>query len=60
MVRSKTILSENGKVLPEIYAARERGVLFDAAHGGNQFSNNVARTAIDEVFTQISFHRTYL
>ena len=48
--KGKTILSENGKVLPEIYEARDRGVLFDAAHGGNQFSNNVARTAIDEGF----------
>ncbi len=48
--KGKTILGQDGKVLPEVRAARERGVLFDAAHGGNQFSNQVARAAMDQGF----------
>ena len=48
--KGKTILDENGKVLPEVREARERGVLFDAAHGGNQFCNRVARSAIEQGF----------
>lgn len=48
--KGKTILDEKGKILPEVWEARQRGVLFDAAHGGNQFSNRVAREAIDQGF----------
>ncbi len=48
--KGKTILDETGKILPEIWEARERGVLFDAAHGGNQFSNRVALAALDQGF----------
>ncbi len=48
--KGRTILDERGKVLPEIWEARERGVLFDAAHGGNQFSNRVALSALEQGF----------
>lgn len=48
--KGKTILDEQGKVLPEVWDARERGVLFDAAHGGNQFSNRVALNALEQGF----------
>ncbi len=48
--KGKTILDPNGKILPEILDARARGVLFDAAHGGNQFSNKVAFAALDQGF----------
>lgn len=48
--KGKTILDENGKILPEVWEARQRGVLFDAAHGGNQFSNKVALAALDQGF----------
>lgn len=48
--KGRTILDEQGKVLPEVWEARERGVLFDAAHGGNQFSNRVALNALEQGF----------
>lgn len=48
--KGKTILDEQGKILPEVWEARERGVLFDAAHGGNQFSNEVALNALEQGF----------
>ncbi|WP_283138336.1 amidohydrolase family protein [Rhizohabitans arisaemae] len=37
-------------VLPEVLAARERGVLFDSAHGKSNLSFEVARRAIAEGF----------
>jgi len=48
--KGKTILDENGQIKHEIWEARARGVLFDAAHGSNQFSNRVAKTALDQGF----------
>lgn len=45
-----TILTNDGKVLPEVWAARERGVIFDAANGRTNFSYRVARKAIAEGF----------
>lgn len=40
----------DGKVLPEVMAARERGVLFDSAHGRSNLSFDVAREAIADGF----------
>lgn len=40
----------DGKVLPEVNAARERGVLFDSAHGKSNLSFEVARQAIADGF----------
>lgn len=37
---------DNDKVLAEVLAARERGVLFDSAHGKSNLSFDVARKAI--------------
>lgn len=48
--KGKTILDDRGKVLPEVWEARRRGVLFDAAHGGNQFSHRVALAALEQGF----------
>jgi len=45
-----TILDDKGKILPAVWKARERGVLFDMAHGSMQFSGLVARRAIAEGF----------
>lgn len=46
------ILDENGKVRESVRRARERGVLFDAAHGKtNNFSLECARKAIEQGFT---------
>jgi len=44
------ILEEDGKVLKAVLEARERGVLFDSAHGRSNLSFNVAREAIAEGF----------
>lgn len=39
-----------GKVLPEVMEARQRGVLFDSAHGRSNLSFDVAREAIADGF----------
>lgn len=48
--RGRTILDERGRVLPEVWSARERGVIFDMAHGNNHFSNVVCRAAFAQGF----------
>lgn len=45
-----TILDADGKVSKGIWAARERGVIFDAAAGRGNFSQTVARAAIEQGF----------
>jgi len=44
------ILADDGTVLPGVMAARERGVLFDSAHGKSNLSFEVARRAIADGF----------
>ena len=45
------IIGDNGRIIPEAYAARERGVLFDIGHGGASFDIHVGRRAVlDEGF----------
>lgn len=44
------ILDRHGKVLPAVWAARERGVLFDVAHGAGSFAFEVAERALDQGF----------
>ncbi len=44
------ILDDRGKPLPEVVAARERGVLFDVGHGLGSFNFEVARKALDAGF----------
>ena len=39
-----------GKVRPEVWDARERGVLFDVGHGAGGFSFDVARACLDQGF----------
>ncbi|MFS3127940.1 amidohydrolase family protein [Nocardioides sp. Bht2] len=41
---------EDGKVFAEVMAARERGVLFDSAHGKSNLSFVVAKQAIEQGF----------
>ncbi|WAX59088.1 amidohydrolase family protein [Jatrophihabitans cynanchi] len=41
---------DGDRVLPEVNAARERGVLFDSAHGKSNLSFEVARRAIADGF----------
>lgn len=42
---ANTILDEHGNVLPEVFAARDRGVLFDVGYAGKHFSWKVFRQA---------------
>ena len=42
------ILGDDGKVIPEISEAQERGVFLDTAHGRLNFSFDVARRALDQ------------
>jgi dihydroorotase len=48
--KAPTILGEDRQVQKEIYAARERGVLYESAHGRSNLSYEVARPAIAEGF----------
>ena len=42
------ILDDDGKVVPEIMDAQERGVFLDTAHGRQNFSFDVAKSALDQ------------
>lgn len=44
------LLSHDGTVLPEVRAARERGILFDCAIGRNHLGWNVARALLEQGF----------
>ena len=48
--RAPTRILAGGRVLPEVRAARERGVLFDLGHGMTSFSFPVAEAAIADGF----------
>lgn len=48
---TRTILDENGKVDTALWAARERGVLFDGASGRTNYDLNVLRAALDQGFS---------
>ena len=45
-----SILDENGSIYPEVWSARERGVLFDSAQGRIHCSFRVARAAVEQGF----------
>lgn len=42
------VLDADGKVLPEVMEAQERGVFFDTAHGRQNFNFDVAKAALDQ------------
>lgn len=44
------VLDENGKILPEILEARQRGILFDVGHGTSHFSFRVAEQCMAQGF----------
>jgi len=44
------IMGEDGRIRPEVWAARDRGVLFDVGHGRGSFSFDVARAALQQGF----------
>lgn len=43
-----TILDENGNVYPEVFDAKERGVIFDVGHAGKHFSWDVFKKAYSQ------------
>ena len=45
-----TILDGADQVLPQVWAARQRGVLFDLGHGGGSFQFSVAKKALAQGF----------
>lgn len=48
--RGDTILEDDGQLKAEILSARRRGVMFDAANGGNHFAFSIAGPAIEQGF----------
>jgi dihydroorotase len=48
--RPHGIVDENGKVLPEIRAARERGILFDVGHGTFHFGFDLTEKCLQQGF----------
>ncbi len=41
------ILGEEDRVIPEVYAARKRGVFFDLGHGAGSFHYGIAKRAVE-------------
>ena len=55
-VRERTpVVGEDGKVLPYVLEAREKGVYFDVGHGGSGFWFNQAIPALEQGFWPNSF-----
>ncbi len=48
--KGSTIIGQDGKVLPEVMAARKRGVIFDAANGKSHFAFKTAKAALADGF----------
>ncbi len=46
--RVGNVLDEAGRVLPEVLAARDRGVVLDVGHGTGDFDFEVAKRALDQ------------
>jgi len=46
----ETVVDENGKVKPFIYAAQKRGIVFDVGHGGGAFSWRQAVPSMQQSF----------
>jgi dihydroorotase len=43
-----SIIDEQGKLLPEVRQAKERGVIFDVGHAGGHFDFNLVRRAMGQ------------
>lgn len=44
------ILGSDGRIIPAVFQARKRGILFEAARGGNHVSFSVLRAAVEQDF----------
>lgn len=45
-----TIMGEDGKILPEVWAAQKRGILFEIGHGSLRFSGAICKSALEQGF----------
>ena len=45
-----SILDDKGRVIPDAWAARQDGIIFDVGHGGGSFSYDVAKQAMEQGF----------
>jgi len=45
-----SILDDKGRIIPDAWAARQDGVIFDVGHGGGSFSYDVAKQAMEQGF----------
>ena len=48
--KRETVVDENGKVKPFVFAAQKRGIIFDVGHGGGAFSWRQAVPAMQQGF----------
>ena len=46
----KTIMGKDGKILPEVWEAKRRGVLFEIGHGSLRFSIPICKSAFEQGF----------
>ncbi len=44
------IVDDKGRVIPDAWAARDNGVIFDVGHGGGSFNYEVAQRAMEQGF----------
>ena len=44
------IVDDKGRVIPDAWAAREDGIIFDVGHGGGSFNYEVAQRAMEQGF----------
>jgi dihydroorotase len=45
-----SVVDNDGRVLPEVREARQRGIYFDVGHGGGSFSYGIAKQALADNF----------
>jgi dihydroorotase len=48
--RGDCIVDDRGRILPEVWAAREQGIIMDLAHGAGSFRWEVGEMALDQGF----------
>jgi dihydroorotase len=48
--KGSTIIGDDGRVIPAVKEARQRGVIFDAANGRNNFVFSIAEAALNDQF----------
>jgi predicted amidohydrolase len=48
--KGSTIIGDDGRVIPAVKKARQRGVIFDAANGRNNFVFSIAEAALNDRF----------